>query len=328
MNKNRKLKKTVTTLAAVAIVGISSMGTTNLSFAQDIKNVSKGQEANQNVNDLEKEGITDISKNLNKIGYYAYMNELSGKVVTNSQGDRFKYDKEPISVNADMTVLKSKAEANNIQSNKRKPLFVGENTFTNNTSQPQTFTTSQFSKTVKDEVSTTVSKGFSVGVQETIKVEIPLLSSETTVSASFESSKSDTQTHSEERTLVASPQNINVPANKTYKAEVVLNETEYSADINFATYIRPDKTKIKYRGTFIDHNVVLSDYMSGNTLVYYDALFPEQKKEVGVKFASEDTIVQEGKAHAKGVTGGELLVKVYDVTNLSSPKLVETRTLN
>ncbi|UZN01056.1 epsilon-toxin family protein [Lysinibacillus sp. MHQ-1] len=94
------------------------------------------------------------------------------------------------------------------------PIFMGENTFINNSEQEQTFNITSFSESITKSTSTSIESGFKSSITTKGKVGIPFVA-EGEVSAILEFNLSTTI--STTSTITANSQAVKVPPNKIYR---------------------------------------------------------------------------------------------------------------
>lgn len=109
-----------------------------------------------------------------------------------------------------------------------KPIYLGSNTFVNNTGIDQTYGTSEFSQAITTTTTTTTQNGFSSSTMVGGKVKIPFIAEgEVQETLEYNFSKTNENLKSETNTLTAPSQSVNVPANKIYKTEVYFEKNKH-----------------------------------------------------------------------------------------------------
>lgn len=190
------------------------------------------------------------------------------------------------------------------------PIFLGSNTFINNTSLDQTYNTSEFSESITKTKSTTTTHGFSSSTSVGGKVKIPFVAEgEVSETLEYNFSNANEQSTSETVTLTAPSQPVIVPANKTYKAEVYFEKKKTSGEVTlFGDLLQWVRRNFNY--SFLSDFYKVTPDKVGFTVSPDD----EQKlRKVGSgKFSIE--------------YGTNLIVKTYDTSKPNSKKLVKTET--
>lgn len=285
--------------------------------ADSVKEVSLPQK--------EKSVITNIDSQLSKINNYYYKDNIHYKVFDSYKAIRL--DKEETNIrdfNMEVSGVK------NIQMKDTTPEYIGYNTFTNTTNTPQNYYTVSFAHKSTKTSSTTVNDGFSLkkGVTN-LKVPV-LLPNGIKLPIAINANSTSTTTASEEITLTIPPQQVNVPAHKTYKVEVNYLKKSLTGDIDF-------------KGTGQEPTSALTALMSWTggmgrpnkqrtfnyqTKTLWNSLSSSQKNNIqGIKFNNKDFYI-DGTASLKGIVGTEFEVKTYDITNRSAPTLVSSERVN
>ncbi|HHT7189404.1 ETX/MTX2 family pore-forming toxin [Bacillus cereus group sp. Bc222] len=280
------------------------------------------------VNENVRVGITDVQSELKKIGEYHYTNNIAGTKIESWPTLTFK--KKPDSVDTKINFSITGKE-NKLNFDSSIVEYIGENVFPNPFDEPVERTTSKYSKAVTESTTTTTIKGFKVGGSgdgSNIFTIPLLLNNGIKVNAEFNSSTSESKTKSETKTVEASPQKIIVPPHKTYKADVILEQRNYWGDVTFTGVGSNPVTTIKGTASYWAPNGMgaWKQYtFSDKTENYWKGLSTSQKNSVnGIKFENNN-VKAEGAARVEGIFGSLLTVNVYDITDKSNPKLVETR---
>lgn len=134
-------------------------------------------------------------------------------------------------------------------------LFLGTNTFENNTDYNQTGYTNAFSKEVINSMSTTTTSGWEIGgsLEVTSEVKIPLVTKEGitfTISGRYNSSSSETTTRSTTIIYTSPAQQVFLPPHSKVRVTVSLNRVEASGKYKFFTILdmTPVTLEIHYFG--------------------------------------------------------------------------------
>ncbi|MCR8981665.1 ETX/MTX2 family pore-forming toxin [Brevibacillus laterosporus] len=313
MNKNQ-LKKPMVAIMLATSIGIPCLSASGSALAVENTPTS----VSENV----KVGITDVKSELKKIGEYYYTNTYAGKKV-----EHRRYELKPRSVETPVN-LSITGTVNKLNFESTTPEYIGENVFENTTDQTHKFTTAKFTKSVTESTTTTTTNGFKVGGSGDI-FTIPVLISGIKVNPEFNSSTTEAKTKSETKTLEASSQTIEVPPHKVYKTDVVLEQRAFWGDVTFTGEAKTPKIEINASAYYTAPNGMIDSkkYKFSDCAGYYfDYLTTSQKNSInGIQFKNHD-LKAEGTAKVEGIIGSMLTVKVYDITDKSNPKLVETRT--
>ncbi|OTZ66216.1 hypothetical protein BK769_32990 [Bacillus thuringiensis serovar kumamtoensis] len=282
------------------------------------------------VNENVKVGITDVQSELNKIGDYYYSNNLANTTIKPPHHWDYTLKKNPdkVGTNLDFSIT---GTASKLNYDSVTPIYIGHNEFNNDSDQPQKFTTSKFTKAVTEGTTSTVTNGFRLGNPGLNLFTIPLILSDgMKINAEFNSSTSESQQKSETKTIEASPQNIEVPAHKKYKVDVVLEQTSYWADVTFTGEGINLNTTINATGIHTGHMGMQESRKfswNKNTIELFNGLKQEQKNNIhGIKF-SNGKMNANGTGKVEGIFGSNLVVKVNDVTDPLNPILVMTKSL-
>ncbi|GAC42378.1 ETX/MTX2 family pore-forming toxin [Paenibacillus popilliae] len=292
-------------------------------------------------------GIVDVNEVLQKVGTYYYQNHLANTMANpESTGFIYKLRANPDSVTP-VIDLSIDARTENIHYDSTIPVFVGENIFTNNTNEEQTYNTSKFSKTYTVSQSTSISTGFKVGgLGELVnKFILPLiLKGVGKIDLEYNTGSPETKTTSESDTLEAPAQPVKVPPHKTYKAVVEFHQRTYRGDVVFTG--RTENTKANrsvikatgictgWMGMQTSKQFTYDDFLGR----HYAGLTASQQQEIknaGVQITTSGTGVDanaftslevSGKGSFSGVYGADFTVTTYDVTD-GEPQLVDNNTI-
>ncbi|MDK8182591.1 ETX/MTX2 family pore-forming toxin [Paenibacillus sp. UMB4589-SE434] len=201
-------------------------------------------------------------------------------------------------------------------------LTVGDSFLTNHTAQEQTLTSSSFEYEFLETTSTTNTTGWTFGYEYNASLSVLVATASHTFRVDYNMSTSQTKEKSITRTLIVPPQNVIVPAGKTYRVNYVF-----------------DKLKVSGRNTLLADIFGLSFYS-----IFWDspesigiALNYASDKQGLIRVEREDRPIfdklrygvrAEGEGRFSTEYGTRLYVTVDDVTNPSKPIPVETRIVN
>lgn len=260
--------------------------------------------------------ITKIDGTLNQIGNYYYQNELAGKKIE----WRYELDKKSNSVSSKAVVYYT-PDSQTFKLNKTKSdlIYVGENEFTNSTEVEQTNITTNFSKEVTSTASTSTTKGFSIN-GEGLGFKLPIFIGTNKMTGSFNSSTTDTQTEATTETITSGAQSVKVPAHKTYRVVVSLEQIEFEGTVDYTATGKDLQNNINATGWWLD--IAGRPYTKHFDLSYsigseWNSLNAQQKnsiKEIQIN-SNNNTMTVDGQAEIRGVTGTRMVVKTYDITN-------------
>ncbi|MEB9685891.1 hypothetical protein BK742_03550 [Bacillus thuringiensis serovar pingluonsis] len=324
MNKNR-LKKPMVALILATSIGIPCVSAPGSVLAAENTPTS----VNENV----RVGITDVQSELKKIGEYYYANEIAGTEIKVGPLNYLTFERTPRSVETKVN-FGITATANELKYDSSIVEYIGENIFTNNSDVTQKFSTAKYNKTVTESITTSTTKGFKVGGSgdgSNIFTIPLLLNNGMKVNAEFNSSTTESKTKSESRGIEASAQTVEVPPNKTFKAEVVLEQRSFWSDVTFNGVGNDLETTIVAKaGKVNSGGSLIKEYtFKDKTVNYWNKLSASQKLSLnGITFNNNNSVNVNGTAKVEGIFGSELNVKIYDITDKSNPKLVETRSFN
>ena len=336
-NKKNLVQKTLT-LAAIA-----SMGTTfaiaSPSFASANQINTSGEEhgvlaAENTPTSMNKNavGITDVQSELNKIGTYYYTNEIAGTKIESWPTLTFKAKPDSVETKLDFNITGTLNKLN-YDTTTVDYVTIGE---LDNTKTPteQTLTTSSYTKSIQETVSTATQNGFKFGGAGDLLLKVPLLLNNIKINAEFNSSTTKTQTTSETKTITLPSQNIKVPPGKKYRAVVVFEQLNFWGDVSFTGEGINPMTTIKGTATYWAPNGMgaWKEYTWNKyTALFWKELTDAQKKDLnGIEFIYYPNtggvkIKAQGTGKVEGVMGSKIDVDILDVTNPSKHELVETR---
>ncbi|MGC9299167.1 ETX/MTX2 family pore-forming toxin [Bacillus cereus] len=322
-------KKLIVTTASLSLALTSFGSITSLAESNNQQNKRievNGTTSNSSIlSPITSNIITDVDQQMNKISDYYYNNNLKLKDI----GDYYHIIRLE-NKNTTMSFSLNADDIKNLQYNDLQPQYIGENEFRNTTDQEQTFTTASYSQAVTNSVSSTVIQGFKA-TSTTSLLKIPILLPEgINLNAEFNSASNTTTTNTTTETLTAPPQNIKVPAGRTYKVEVNLLKKKFTGDIDFHGKGTDVKSNLKvcatYYGPGFPRPTKYPSY-TYSTADMWRGLTTEQKKQItGVNFNNNKDLTIDGTTKVEGIYGSNLEVVVYDITNKNIPKMVETRT--
>ncbi|PES23077.1 ETX/MTX2 family pore-forming toxin [Bacillus cereus] len=273
------------------------------------------------------ETITNINTNLNQIGEYYYKNNLAGTTM-NSMYELYE---KPQSVSSKANLDFDPNSYNfKLKQSVPKLIYIGDNKFSNTTNTDQSYVTTSYSKAVTHEVSTATTKGFNLNGQG-LEFKLPLFIGSNTITASFNSGTTETNTETTTETITSGAQTVNVPANKTFKVIVSLEEFTFNGTLDYkangtnlynditAKGMWIDRWGTPYTKTYNFHESVGSEWNNLNS---------EQKasiKEIKIN-PSNNSMTVEGSAEITGTLGTRMIVKTYDITD-GEYKLVRTQVI-
>ncbi|HHZ8017993.1 ETX/MTX2 family pore-forming toxin [Enterococcus faecalis] len=244
----------------------------------------------------------------------------------------YTLDKKPQSVTSKCNLDLDPNVANLTLQNKNMSLvYIGENYFDNTTDSDQTYTTTNYSKTITESTTSTTTKGFTLN-GDGIVFKAPFFIDNKKVTANFNSSKSEAITDTTSITLTSGAQSVNVPAHKKYKVVVNLSQIEYEGTVNYHATGDSLSTYINTKGMWIDmwgnpkRKSFDFDYSIGSE---WNSLTSSQKadiKELTIN-PTNNTMKVNGIAKLTGVTGSQMIVNTIDITNQQNT-LVNTQIIN
>ncbi|QEL82908.1 hypothetical protein DN407_31470 (plasmid) [Bacillus sp. JAS24-2] len=186
------------------------------------------------------------------------------------------------------------------------PLYLGSNTFSNETNEDQTYNTSIFSQAITNTTSTSIQNGFKTGLKVSGSAGIPFVA-EGKVEASLEYnfSHTGTNTKSETNTITAPSQPVKVPKGKIYKTEVYFEKKSTSGNVDL----------------FADVNQGVRGYRINPVVSKLSHFLDRAGDKYGAIQSPNDpdSIRLKGSGSFKIEYGTNLIVKTYDIT--SKPEL-------
>jgi len=193
------------------------------------------------------------------------------------------------------------------------PMFMGENTFENNSDLEQTFNTTSFSESITKSTSTSIQNGFKTSITTKGKVGIPFVAEgEVSATLEYNFSSTNTNTISTTNTITATAQPVKVPPNKIYKAEVYFEKKSTSGNVEI------------YADVFTSVRAV-----NDGVVTSIGSALDKATNRYGLIKSPNDTkkVRAKGTGDFKIEYGTNLIVKVYDVTagTKSNKTLVDTK---
>lgn len=313
-------------LSQLAVYPVTSYAVSNTEQNTDNKKIAE-EKSNMIRNDLQgnahkssvksaySSNVTNVDEQMNKISDFYYQNNLRGKEIST-----YYYVNQLKEKKTTMSLDLNASDINNVTYNDLQPEYIGENEFKNTTDQDQTFTTASYSHSVTNTVSSTVTNGFKIGGSGDTIFKIPILLKDgIKLSAEFNSATSTTNTTTDTKTLTASPQNIKVPAGKTYKVVVNLYKKSFTGDIDFTGKATNVNSKLRVNASYVGPGFPRLDKEYSFTYATADMLKDltnDQRNQItGISFDNKKNLTLNGKAKIEGIFGSKLQVSVYDVTN-------------
>lgn len=260
--------------------------------------------------------ITKIEDKLNLIGKYYYQNELQYSI----RNGIYELAKQPNSISSRATIFYTPDSSSfNLQKRSSDLIYIGDNEFNNNTDNEQKYVTTNFSKKVTNSTSTSTTTGFSInGIG--LEFRLPFFIDGNKISATFNSSTTNTKNEANEETLTSGAQTVTVPAHKKYKVTISLEQIKFEGTVKYKATGKNLQNQINTTGMWVDR--AGNPYLEKFNLNYsigqeWNRLNPDQKnsiKEITID-PSNNTMTVDGEARLTGVTGTKMIVKTYDITN-------------
>ncbi|KMT61920.1 ETX/MTX2 family pore-forming toxin [Paenilisteria newyorkensis] len=258
--------------------------------------------------------ITNISDMLNQVGYSYYQAYLAGT----KQSGMYELDRRPKGVNTSLDLnIDSDSVTYDLQANDVAPIYIGENVFHNKSTEDQTFSTASYTKSISETTSVTTTKGFSIGGSGKL-FSIPIILAEgLSANAQFDSSKAEATTNSVVKTLIAPPQQVKVPAHKTYIAVVNLEQKNFKGALSYKAVGSNMRTNISATGMWVSWTGVpdLKRYTFNNkTGDLWNKISASEKNKVkDITMQPEsNTMKIDGQVAIDSVAGSKLTVSIYD----------------
>lgn len=279
-----------------------------------------------NIHNAAAATVTNIENNLNKIGSYYYGNSLAG---TKPDG-MYTLDKKYQSISSRGDIFYT-PDSDNFKLNKTQTdlIYVGENTFHNTSDVDQTNSTTTFSKEVVHTSTSTTTKGFTMSNQG-LEFKLPLFIGSNKITTTINSSKTNGVTESIKETLTAPAQSVKVPAHKVYKTVVQLEQVQFQGVVDYSATGKALYNDIKSKGMWISYNGTpyRKKFDLTNSIgTAWSGMTSAQKNSVqGIKINSNNnTMIVDGEATVTGVTGSNMIIKTYDITNNQNILVKESR---
>ncbi|ALL11823.1 hypothetical protein BTXL6_11105 [Bacillus thuringiensis] len=292
MKNKAKIKKSI-----IAMSTIVSLGT---GFAITSPNIASAAEIETR---SQQGAIQDV---------YANIDNMLASISTSIAGSKGWTRTSEIYGNS-MNVTGVNIEETNITN--VKPIYLGSNTFVNNTGIDQTYGTSEFSQAITTTTTTTTQNGFSSSTMVGGKVKIPFIAEgEVQETLEYNFSKTNENLKSETNTLTAPSQSVNVPANKIYKTEVYFEKKQTSGKVELYADVltgakKPLTNKVFSVGSALDK--------------------ADQKYDLIKSPHDPDQVRLLGNGTFTVEYGTNLIVKTYDITSTGksseSTNLVNTQ---
>ncbi|WP_095022072.1 ETX/MTX2 family pore-forming toxin [Bacillus thuringiensis] len=323
MTKNR-LKKPMVALMLATSIGIPCVSAPGSALAAENTPTS----VNENV----RVGITDVQSEFKKIGEYYYANEIAGTEIKVGPLNYLKFELTPRSVETKVD-FGITGTANELKYDNSVVEYVGENIFENHSDVTQKFSTAEYTRNVTESITTTTTTGFKVGGSGDGSniITIPLiLDNGIKMSAEFNSSTTESKTKSDSRGIKAPAETVEVPPHSKFKAEIVLEQRNFWSDVTFNGVGNNPETKIVAKAGKVNAGgSLIKEYtFKDDTVNYWNRLTTSQKNSLkGITFNNNNVNVK-GTGKVEGIFGSVLKVKIYNITDKSNPKLVETRSFN
>ncbi|WP_044795674.1 ETX/MTX2 family pore-forming toxin [Bacillus cereus] len=300
MNK-KSITKSIITMSAIACLSSSlTIVSPNLASAAEVQKNLSTETKNQKSQTAIQDVYTNIDNMLASIPVYPNM-------------DEFKWERTEFLFGNTFSVSGINIKENNITN--IEPLFLGSNTFVNNSNLDQTYNTGSFSEAITNTTTTTTQHGFKESTAGKVKVKIPFISeTEITQTLEYNFSNTNTNTTSTTKTITAPSQPVKVPANKIYKTEVYFEKKKTSGNVEMYADVL---TGAVSNGRF--------DTVGGR-LNYAENTF-------GLINAPSDPNMVRAKGDGTFTIeyGTNLIVKTYDITSgarsSDSTILVDTKTI-
>lgn len=278
-----------------------------------------------NINNAAAATITNIENNLNKIGSYYYGNSLSG---TKPDG-MYTLDKQYQSISSRGNIFYT-PDSDNFKLKKAQTdlIYVGENTFHNNSDVEQTNSTTTFSKEVNHTTTSSTTKGFTLENQG-LEFKLPLFIGTNKITTTINTSKTSGVTDSITETITAPAQSVKVPAHKVYKTVVQLEQIQFQGVVNYTATGNNLYNDIKTKGMWISYNGTpyrKNFNLTNSVATAWSGMTSTQKNDIQeIKINSNNTMTVDGEATVTGVTGSNMIIKTYDITDNQNILVKESR---
>ncbi|WP_051287347.1 ETX/MTX2 family pore-forming toxin [Paenibacillus taiwanensis] len=201
-------------------------------------------------------------------------------------------------------------------------LTVGDTFLTNQTSQEQTLTSSSFEYEFLETTSTTNTTGWTFGYEYNASLSVLVATASHTFRVDYDMSTSQTKEKSITRTLIVPPQNVNVPAGKTYRVNYVFDKLIVSG----RNSLLADIFGLSFYSIFWDYPESIG--IAINYASDKQGLIHVEREDRPIFDKLRHGVRAEGEGRFITEYGTRLYVTVDDVTNPNKPTLVETRIVN
>ncbi|EGO8281530.1 TPA: ETX/MTX2 family pore-forming toxin [Enterococcus faecalis] len=267
--------------------------------------------------------IDDIQYYMNSLAYRYYAERLAGT----KAGGGYTLDREPekFSGSIDKFVLDENKITPHLSLSDIEPLFIGENTFENNTDLEQVFNTAVFEHTVTETMDTSTTKGFHYGAD--VVFNIPLLIDGIKLLGNFNSSDPGSVSTSKTKKLTAAAQPVKVPPHKTYRAEVMLMRSEYGGTVQYEALGINPWTQLNANGYLIDVTGVPHVHNFQYHIKGIDAwskISDDGKRPLNLNFEGENVRIK-NEAKVSGIAGSRLDVRIWDEDTQTLVKTIELK---
>lgn len=278
-----------------------------------------------NIHNAAAATITNIENNLNRIGSYYYGNSLSGK----KPDGMYTLDKQYQSISSRGNIFYT-PDSDNFKLKKTQTdlIYVGENIFHNNSDVEHTNSTTTFSKEVVHTASSSTTKGFTLANQG-LEFKLPLFIGTNKITTTINTSKTSGITDSIKETITAPAQSVKVPAHKVYKTVVQLEQIQFQGVVNYTATGNNLYNDINTKGMWISYNGTpyrKNFNLTNSVATAWSGMTSAQKNSIQeIKINSNNTMIVDGEATVTGVTGSNMIVKTYDITDNKNILVKELR---
>ncbi|MEB8649304.1 ETX/MTX2 family pore-forming toxin [Bacillus cereus] len=309
-------KKLLVTTAALSLSLTSLAPVTSLAATQ---NYTHAEEDRIKVSNE----IVDLDEIIKKLNVLYFDRFLSWKIENGYRAVKLNHSR------LDVERLDVKDQGvKDLTVNNLEPLYIGGNTFENNTSVTQTYKSAEYSRTVSQEVITQTNKGFKVNKSLSF-LKIPIILPDgVKLVGDLDYTNNVQQTKKTEETLTAPAQDVVVPPNKVYKVEVKLIKKSFHGEVAFSgTGVNPKSIlNIYYSWQGAGGRPPKNEDRTFNSRDMYDKLpLHEQQQIKGITFGNGNNFSVSGNAMVNGVYGSEMEVKTFDITDKNNIKLVDVK---
>ena len=253
---------------------------------------------------------TDIKYELNNMGIDYYQD-----VFLKTYDNATWYNKNPKKVSTDMTLnIDSSTVTSSTTMNATTPIYVGENEFINNTSDPKIYLTTGYEKIVTETKDITTTKPI-LGLPSNFAIDI--LVDQVVKKWDIKPASTDTVTVSDTKVLKVPSQPTKVNPGKSIKISVLQYQNSYDCTVKYEaigtdTTTRFDTVQayLGFAGSLYQRNVSFTRTPSQ----MFNSL-PLSKK---IKYSSkgmnftENTVSVDGEALIKEVYGSKLVVQTWE----------------